>query len=131
MAGLSTRQKWSQALFNVARPLIVAGSFETDAGNEPTNVRGEGFTVTYQATGEYIITFPDPYPMLISCVANLQDTSETDSYVEVDSYDSATGILILRVMDAATNGPVAEDGPRVNFMAVFQPRNQLARTHTA
>ena len=130
MPGRGTRQKFPNALFNTNRHLEVSGSFETDSTNDPTNVRGNGFVVTRSGTGEYTITLPDYYAQMICCVANVESATEADSYVEVDSYTAATGVLILRVMDAATNGAVDEDGPRVNFIAKFQTRGDLAKTWT-
>ena len=128
--GNKSRQKYPLAQFNEPRPFIVAGSFETDGTNDPTAVRGRGFDVAYQATGEYVITFPDAYPQMISCVGTLEGEAEVDSYVEVDSYTPATKTLVLRVLTNA-GAAVAEDGPRLNFIAVFQLSGTLAKTVNA
>lgn len=128
--GKLNRQMFPENVHNEPGAYVFDFSFETDGSNDPTNGRGRNVKITRTGTGEFAVQMPYIFTQLVSCVATMQDTAESDSYCEVDGYDTATGILTIRVMDAGTNGAVDEDGPRVNVHACFQLSPQLAKTWT-
>lgn len=115
--------------------VIVAGSFEVNGAAIPVNVRGKGFQVAYVSPGVFNVTFANAYPMLISAVASVQaDTAATldDLAAQVGVYTASTGVLQLLTNDfVATPALDDEDGPRVNFVAVFHRRSSLSTTYTA
>ena len=110
--------------------VTVAGSFICVNGADPTNCRGEGYTVARSAEGVYDITFATSYPLLISCVVSLEDAATTigDDTFEVFTAPYAAGALEIRGQLAGVNDDLATI--RVNFVAVFQTDTLEGVTHT-
>lgn len=101
----------------------VAGSFAPDSGNDPTDVKGTGFTVAWTSTGLYTITFNDLYNDLESFQVSLQLASGDDKIVQSGTYTAASKTMTVRVWDigaAAVADITANANNRINFTAVFK-----------
>lgn len=134
MAGNDTRRLYQNVEVNVVDTIFVFGSFELDGDdNDPVNARGEGFTVAHSGDNDYVITFAGKYPMLVSGVVSLEgDSAVEDATVNTESYDSATGTMVVKVSvesAAALAKDDTLDGPRVNFFCAFHKYTALAKTH--
>lgn len=124
--------------FTTPNPVIVAGSFEIADDADPTNVRGEGFSVTEGAAeGQFIITFATAYPMLIAAVPGYIDTDAADDDVVVtfETYNATAGTMVIKVSKESTGTLAPDDtntaGKRIAFVCVFHKRNALAVTYTS
>jgi hypothetical protein len=115
--------------------VLVSGSFETAGAADPTNIRGSGFSLTYNTTGVMDLTFANLNMGLVSCVASVQaDTADTldDLGVQVGLYVQATGVLQLLTHDFVATPALADGtGPRINFVALLHRRDSLNITRTA
>lgn len=103
--------------------VMVAGSFELDGTNDPTNKAGFGFDVTRNAQGVFDITLDHKYRELVCFLPGVENASAVGYAVEAVSYTASTGVLQVRVVNQdGTPATIASDpdGPRVNFLAVFQ-----------
>lgn len=112
--------------------VIVAGSFEPDGTNDPTSVRGEGFTVTRQSTGEYRVTFDQPYQQVVSMVVTSQHSSASTDKPIVRLGTSLPAskyidIVYLETADTSTTDMAQADTnvstDRINFIAVLAQKN--------
>lgn len=127
------KQLYDTMLGSTNQMAIIAGSFETNGTSEVTNVRGDGFTAEYVSAGVYRITFSQTWSaaQLISFVPSWEDDaggSADDTLVSSEPFDDSDNSIDIR---CAVNSVVtADDGPRVNFIAVFQTNLILATTHT-
>lgn len=95
-------------------------SFETDGTNDPVDngvdgsvPRGFGYVVTRTDVGTFEVKFKTKWPQLLSGTVGIQNTTLTDSAVQLGDYDSETGTLVVFT---STAGVAADlDGPRVNL----------------
>jgi len=136
--GNSSRQLYPMELCATKGLVCVPGSFQVNSTSDPDNARGDGFTVTYSAVGEYLITLSEKYPMLVSASVLLQDTdadNDLDLACVIEDYDSSAGTIIVRVaqddhLDASSAHNAADiDNLRVNFVLYFQKYTALSVTH--
>lgn len=135
--GNDSRMKTSCAEFASNGLIFVAGSFELNGDDaSPINARGDGFVVTHSGGDDYLITFAELYPMMVSFVCTLEDaaagTNVIDAVASIEAYVAGSGTVILRVAKEATDTLTKNDtldGERVNFVAVFQKYTALAVTH--
>lgn len=133
MPGVSTKNTYNNVEGATNQMVIVAGSFEVNGTGEPTNVRGDGFTVAYDDVGKHIITFAKTFAsaQLISFVAGWEDEAAgtaDDVLPSSEAFDASTNSITVRmgINSVLTN----DDGPRLNFIAVFNKSVTLAKTHT-
>lgn len=125
MAGKATRLKYAaRTECNLIDPVLVVGSFELDGNdNDPVNVRGEGFLVTHSGDNDYLITFSEKYPGMVSFVATPEasaagNADADDITVAAEPYDSSAGTLVVRIGVGQIKADT-KDGPRINFVCYF------------
>lgn len=98
----------------------VVGSFAPAGAADPTDIRGEGFTVEYLGVGSYRITLLGRYASLVCATGNMQLAAPLARSVIFDDEViglTATCTLRLQVVDK-TDAPVetaANANNRVHF----------------
>lgn len=133
MPGVDSKQTYNNIEGFTNQMVLVAGSFETNGTGEVTNVRGDGFTVARTAAGKFRVTFAQSFvaAQLISFVAGWEDDASgtaDDVLPSSEPFDASTNSVLIRLAVASTL--TDDDGPRVNFFAVFNKNQILATTHT-
>ena len=111
--------------------VCVPGSCELNGTSDPVSARGDGFSVTRTGVGEFLITLPEKYPGLISCVGNFEDEAaetDDDTLVTFETYDASAGTLAVRVTVASTLTDF-DGGERLNFVLYCQKYTALNVTH--
>lgn len=85
---------------------ILAGSFQIAAsGGAATRVSGRGYSVAKSATGEYTLTFEDPWNQLISATFAIEASTPVDIVAQLDNHTigSATvPVMVINLNAAAT-----------------------------
>ena len=128
--GLSSRMLYPLELCATKGLICIPGSAEMNGISDPVNARGDGFSVSRTGVGEYLITFPELYPMMVSIVGSFEDEdgqTDDDTLITFEPYDSTAGTVAFRVTVASILTDF--DGERVNFVAYMQKYNAHAITH--
>jgi len=91
------------------------------AATQATGYKGQGFSMSYVATGEYLVTFDHPHQALKSVKVFPSLATPADLKLQAGAWDDAAKTAELHSMTAAG---VATDystnaGDRINIMAVF------------
>ena len=60
---------------------IIAGSFEPAGTGVPINVKGQGFAITREAQGKFVVTLTDRYNSLLSATATPQLGDAVDDVI--------------------------------------------------
>lgn len=133
--GNTSRQKYCSMEIATKGLVIVPGSFRIEnTGPDVDDARGDGFSVAAGgATGQYVITFAEKYPMLVSAVATAQDIdgANDDVAVTFEPYDASAGTMVVKFSkeSAGTLTPADTDDVRINFVCYFQKYTALSVTH--
>lgn len=107
----------------------VMGSFvpnDTSAIDNTLNT-GSGFTVAYEATGKYNLTFSAKYGSLCALTCSLVQATRSQ-VVEVKSVSATGGTAVLEgfAVGSTTPAPItAASGTYVTFVALFDDALQL------
>jgi len=81
--------------------VTICGSFRPDGALSVVagTTLGKGFSVAGSGSGgEYIITFDDKFPALISAQGCVREAAGTPTFVQFGDYDATAKTLYVRVM---------------------------------
>lgn len=125
-------------LCNDSDLVLVAGSFEVADDADVTNVRGSGFQVDQgDAEGQWVITFANPYPMLVAAVPGFIDTNAAndDVVVTFETYNATAGTMVIKASKESAGTLAPDDtniaGERISFVCIFHRKNSLSVTRTS
>lgn len=118
---------FAMSLFRQAGCELIFGSFETDGASGAINVVGNGFTVSYAATGLYTVTLVSGDPVykevvafgaqLSGAIATVSTNGVIPTSNDADGTDTDGMSALFTTVNAAA-AATAIDGPRVNFWIV-------------
>jgi hypothetical protein len=107
--------------------VVVSGSIAVGAsGTTPTVSKGKGFSVSYTATGKYVITFDKSFDACVSFVSSLRQGTPTATYQLCNTlFTAATSSAqaYIGVYSFATGGSAAavnDSTAIIDFIAVFK-----------
>jgi hypothetical protein len=133
MSGVDSLQTYNNPEASTNQLLVIGGSFEMNGTGAVANARGDGFTVARTAAGKFRVTFAQSFSadQLISFVPGFEDDAAgaaDDTLVSSEPFDASTNSVLIR---SAVNSVLTDDdGPRINFVALFNKNQLLASTHT-
>lgn len=101
-----------------------SGHFVPNGTSDPTTLVGRGFTVTYQATGIWKVTFDGPYRKVIKLLAMPMDTTnpalcQCSSIVEGASNAASFHVLLFEQDPADQLFKASNGAARIFFSADF------------
>lgn len=104
---------------------LIAGSFTTADGAEPTIRSGKGFTVSRDAEGVWLVTLSRPFSEIVAITATIAAetlTNELDLVVVDQDSITTSAFKLKRVFNADTsaNASAADDQPgdEIHFILV-------------
>lgn len=97
---MAKEKRWHTSALN-RETVNICGSFRPDGALSVVagTTLGKGFSVAGSGTGgEYIITFDDVFPHLISARGCVREAAGAPTFVQFGDYDATAGTLYIRVM---------------------------------
>ena len=107
---------------------IIAGSFEPNNTGVPVNVKGQGFAITREAVGKFVVTLSDKYNSLLSATATTQLGDAVDDMICVIGLTDVTSaktvvIWVGEAADTFVATDFASSVTRVNFCLMLSNTN--------